>query len=375
MDKEDVFAYIYSKSGLSNRTLNTLCKLTGRFELIQFLQKEDVYGLIDEKYLYKLLSLNDDISCDYMSYEKSARIFYSDLKVKKIKWTHLTCPDYPKRLKTLEDPPSLLFYIGELPDENVPTVSIIGARECSEYGKKMACTFSKELSMEGVQIISGMARGIDGIAQKTCADAGGRTFAVLGSGTDVIYPPENKDIYSKIIVKGGILSELYPGTQPEKKFFPARNRIISGLSDIVLVIEARKKSGTLITVSQALEQGREVFAVPGRVCDGLSYGCNELIANGAGVAMSTERILEAIGRERQYTFNDYSVNYRLDFRDSIQKDIVNLLRQQTMNVDELYEIMRDGIDYSDLIEKLMEMQLLDLIYKSGNNYVLRGEYI
>ena len=168
---------------------------------------------------------------------------------------------------------------------------------------------------------------------------------------------------------------MYPGTQPEKKFFPARNRIISGLSDIVLVIEARKKSGTLITVSQALEQGREVFAVPGRVCDGLSYGCNELIANGAGVAMSTERILEAIGRERQYTFNDYSVNYRLDFRDSIQKDIVNLLRQQTMNVDELYEIMRDGIDYSDLIEKLMEMQLLDLIYKSGNNYVLRGEYI
>jgi DNA processing protein len=137
-----------------------------------------------------------------------------------------------------------------------------------------------------------MARGIDGIAQKAALDAGGKSYAVLGCGVDICYPEENRDLYERLQQQGGILSEYPPGMQPIAKLFPPRNRIISGLSDLVLVIEARKRSGTLITVDMALEQGREVYALPGRVSDALSDGCNRLIRQGAGPATCPEDILE-----------------------------------------------------------------------------------
>jgi predicted Rossmann fold nucleotide-binding protein DprA/Smf involved in DNA uptake len=137
-----------------------------------------------------------------------------------------------------------------------------------------------------------MARGIDGIAQKAALDAGGKSFAVLGCGVDICYPEENRELYERLQQEGGVLSEYSPGVQPVAKLFPPRNRIISGLSDLVLVIEARKKSGTLITVDMALEQGREVYALPGRVSDALSDGCNRLIRQGAGPATCPQDILE-----------------------------------------------------------------------------------
>ena len=154
--------------------------------------------------------------------------------------------------------------------------------------------FARELSISGVQIISGLARGIDGIAQRNSIKVGGSTFGVLGCGVDVIYPKENDDIFNDILINGGLLSEFEPGTQPLRQYFPSRNRIISGLSDIVLVVEARKRSGTYITVTQALEQGREVYAVPGRITDALSDGCNNLIASGAGVAVDPNAVLEEL---------------------------------------------------------------------------------
>ena len=167
--------------------------------------------------------------------------------------------------------------MGKLPDENRPTVSIVGARNSSEYGKYAAKLFGERLAAAGVQVISGMARGVDGISQQSAIYAGGDSYGVLGSGVDVCYPEDNRRLYDSLITNGGVISEYLPGTQPKPQYFPQRNRIISGLSDVVLVIEAREKSGTLITVDMALEQGREVFAVPGRICDSLSYGCNSLI--------------------------------------------------------------------------------------------------
>ncbi len=139
-----------------------------------------------------------------------------------------------------------------------------------------------------------MALGIDGIGHKAALSAGGRTFAVLGCGVDICYPEENREIYDRLTAPSGILSEYPPGTVPKSGLFPPRNRIISGLSDVLLVVEARKKSGTLITVDQALEQGKEVYALPGRVTDALSYGCNNLIRQGAGIAMSPEELIEAV---------------------------------------------------------------------------------
>ncbi len=202
--------------------------------------------------------------------------------------------EYPERLREIPRPPKGLYILGELPDERMPTVAVIGARDCSEYGRHVASVLGAALGRSGVQVVSGMARGIDGIGQEAALDAGGKAYAVLGSGVDVCYPAQNRPLYEKLRTGGGILSEYPPGTPPLPGYFPARNRIVSGLADAVVVVEAREKSGTLITVDMALEQGREVYVVPGRVTDPLSKGCNRLMKLGAGILLNTEELVEEV---------------------------------------------------------------------------------
>lgn len=216
------------------------------------------------------------------------------LKDRGIRFISRCDDDFPEKLCYIPQPPFGIYIKGELPDPNKPSVAIIGARMCSEYGRYEARQFGMGLAMAGVQVISGMARGVDGISQKAALAAGGRSFGVLGCGVDICYPEENNDVYKRLCQEGGIISEYPPGTAPKANFFPMRNRIISGLADVVLVIEAREKSGTQITVDTALEQGREVLAVPGRVTDRLSDGCNILISQGAGIAIGVEDVLERI---------------------------------------------------------------------------------
>lgn len=199
---------------------------------------------------------------------------------------------FPDKLREIPDPPFGIYYKGKMPGETEPAAAIIGARLASGYGREQARRFGRQISARGIAVISGMARGIDGIAQKAALDAGGKSYAVLGCGVDICYPEENRELYERLQQQGGVLSEYPPGMQPIAKLFPPRNRIISGLSDLVLVIEARKRSGTLITVDMALEQGREVYALPGRVSDALSDGCNRLIRQGAGPATCPQDILE-----------------------------------------------------------------------------------
>ena len=161
--------------------------------------------------------------------------------------------DYPARLLEIPDPPERLYVLGRLPEENLPSVAIIGARECSEYGSYVAARLGECMGRNGIQVISGMARGIDGIGQTAALDAGGSSFAVLGSGVDVCYPARNRRLYERLRERGGVLSEYPPGTPALSRNFPPRNRIVSGLADAVVVVEAREKSGTLITVDMALE--------------------------------------------------------------------------------------------------------------------------
>lgn len=219
---------------------------------------------------------------------------YEKLCRQKIKFTCCGDKDYPRRLLEIPDAPFSLYYQGTLPSDEMPAAALIGARACSEYGAYVAREFGSKLSQAGIQIISGLAMGIDGISQEAALEAGGRSFGVLGCGVDICYPKSNRSVYEKCKQQGGILSEYPPGTKPAANLFPPRNRIISGLSDVVIVVEAREKSGTLITVDMALEQGREVFAVPGRITDSLSRGCNHLFRQGAGVAVSPVDILEAV---------------------------------------------------------------------------------
>lgn len=208
----------------------------------------------------------------------------------------LADPGYPRRLRMIPDPPFFLFYIGRLPVDDRPSCAIVGSRQFTAYGKEMAEYFAGNLGAAGIQVISGMASGIDGIAGRAALGAGGLSAAVLGSSVEFCYPKSNRDLYESLSQRGGILSEYPPGTEPVRGHFPARNRIISGLSDLVLVIEARKQSGTRITVDCALEQGREVYAVPGRVTDSTSSGCNELLRDGASPAIDARDLLETLLR-------------------------------------------------------------------------------
>lgn len=180
-----------------------------------------------------------------------------------IKMINIRSEKYPEKLRHIYAPPQVLYVLGNEKILNDKSISIIGCRECSQYGKKVAYDFAKGFAKRNIIVISGLARGIDTYAHKGSVDVKGKTIAVLGCGLDVIYPPENKELYQQIIKNGGAIISEYPlKSKPEKHHFPARNRIISGLSDGVLVVEARKKSGTLITVEHALDQGKDVYAVP-----------------------------------------------------------------------------------------------------------------
>lgn len=224
--------------------------------------------------------------------------------------TFVTAEDeaYPGRLRVIPDPPYGLFFKGSLPEEEVLSVAVVGARECSGYGEFVAGGIGRVMGESGVQVISGMARGIDGISQSAALDAGGSSFGVLGSGVDICYPSSNRELYERLCGEreetggcGGVLSVYPPGTAARPQNFPPRNRIVSGLADVLIVVEARAKSGTLITVDMALEQGKEVYVVPGRVTDRLSDGCNRLIKQGAAVFLSPEDLLREITDDRMGT--------------------------------------------------------------------------
>ncbi len=201
-------------------------------------------------------------------------------------------PDYPARLRAIPDPPYVLFVKGELPPAEQPAIAIVGARRASPYGRHVAAELAAGLAKRGIVVVSGMALGADAAAHEGCLRAGGRTIAVLGCGVDVVYPPEHTQLYDRIVAQGAVISEAPPGSPPTRGCFPIRNRIISGLALGVVVVEASEKSGALITADHALEQGREVYAVPGSVNSPESRGAHKLLRDGAKLVESIEDILE-----------------------------------------------------------------------------------
>ncbi len=232
---------------------------------------------------------------------------YQRLGATGICYVNHTDDDFPEKLKNIASPPYGIFVKGSLPGPHKASVAIIGARECSEYGRLMAQYFGDRLAREGVQIISGMAWGIDGIAQTAALDAGGCSFGVLGCGVDIVYPGKNRPLYNRLCGEGnGLISEYGPGTGAHARLFPPRNRIISALCDVLLVVEARAKSGTLITVDMANDQGKCVMVVPGRLTDNLSVGCLNLMYQGALPATSVEAVLEQLNIKRQRKLSDVS---------------------------------------------------------------------
>lgn len=287
MEKERAYQYwLHNLPGIGDRNIEKLLK--------QFKSAEQIYHMgIDALRLTVQKKRREELEAFLLMWDVEEK--YEELLRKKIHFIPIDDKRYPERLRKLEHPPYALYCLGNLPEEQAPSAAIIGARECSEYGSYVAEAFARRLAQAGVSVISGMARGIDGISQQAALLAGGRTYAVLGSGVDVCYPASNRKLYEEIRQKGGgILSSFPPGTQPVKWQFCERNRIVAGLSDLVLVVEARLKSGTSLTVDMALEQGKSVYAVPGRLTDRLSDGCNYLLRQGAEIALTPEDIISEL---------------------------------------------------------------------------------
>ena len=213
------------------------------------------------------------------------------LKSYEISFVTVKDSEYPALLLDVYNPPFIIFYRGTLPKANEECVAMVGARRCSAYGKKASLALSSLLAKNGISVVSGLALGIDGFSHEGALSQGGRTYAFLGCGVDLCYPASHEDLFERITKNGAVMSEFPPGTKPLKNNFPVRNRLISGLSKRVVIVEAAEKSGSLITEDFALEQGREVYVFPGRYDDPLSRGTNKLIYQGAGVILSPEEFV------------------------------------------------------------------------------------
>lgn len=292
---------------------------------------------------------------------------YQELEESDISFVLYDDEDFPSRLKTINQSPAYLFVKGELPKNINPSVAIIGSRASTSYGTAIAEYFGEALANEGVDIISGMAVGIDAAGHRGALLSNtGKTFAVLGCGANIVYPKDNYYIYEKITEdkRGGIISEVPPNVPAISRNFPMRNRIISGLADIVLVVEAREKSGSLITVEYALDQGKDIMAVPGRISDPMSRGANELIANGARMANSPEDVLDCLNIAVYGEIKLPEKNIKL--LDNTEKIVYSTLDSTPKHIDDI--ALELELSHQEVIEALVELELKGLISQVSSNY-------
>lgn len=275
--------------------------------------------------------------------------------------------EYPSRFLHIAKPPEKLYVLGSLPNPDQPAVAIVGARNATPYGRAIAQKFASTLSLYGVQIISGFARGIDRAGHEGALQAGCPTYAVFGNGVDVCYPRENWDIYQSIPKQGGFISEFPPGTEPKAWTFPMRNRLISALADKLLVVEAKEKSGALITADFALEQGKDVYAVPGRLDDAASMGCNRLIAQGAAIALSPEELLQDFGIKEQ--MNKASCKNNEISLAPLEETVYSYIHLQPKHIEELMEECKMSLP--ELADILLGLEMKNCIKEISRNSYIR----
>lgn len=275
-------------------------------------------------------------------------------------------PDYPERLLEIDSPPPVLYLRGRLVPQDRWAVAVVGTRRPTPYGVSVARELATALAASGVTVVSGMARGIDGVAHRAALEAGGRTLAVLGSGLDQVYPPEHRRLAEEIAESGAVLSDYPLGTRPEPKNFPPRNRLISGLSLAVVVVEAGEGSGALITADFAAEQGREVFAVPGSIHSPASRGTNRLIEAGARPMLEPEQVLEALNLDA--LARQEQVEERLP-EDETERRLLLAMSADPVHVDEL--TVRTGLPVDQVSATLALLELKGRVRQVGGMHYVR----
>jgi DNA processing protein len=289
-----------------------------------------------------------------------ARIESQGIKI--LTWEDVS---YPQRLKEIDQPPPVLYVRGEYLPDDIFAVAIVGTRRVTPYGRQITEQLALFLASSGMTVISGLARGVDAIAHQTALKAGGRTIGVLGSGVDKIYPPEHRSLAEQMMESGAIISDYAPGTPPDASNFPPRNRIISGLSLAVVVVEAGETSGALITAEFAAEQGREIFAVPGSILAPQSKGTNKLIQNGALPLLNVEDLMQALDLTRM---GEHKAARKIIPGDETEARLMGVLGDEPVHVDEIRNQTAMPIEKVSATLALMELKGM-VRQVGGMNYV------
>ncbi len=353
------------------------------------------YLFVQNKQILKLIEYFGDIkeifSCDRKEIENSAILseekidfimsYRDEDKIKKIFkeyenfGAHIITifdDEYPKRLSNVDDAPAVLYVKGEIFPQDELAFSIVGSRKITEYGKESCRYIASDLAQNGITIVSGMANGADTVAHKAALEVGGRTIAVLGTGLNVIYPKRNEKLYHEISQNGAVISEFPANTKGAPYNFPRRNRIVSGLGLGVLVVEAKEKSGSLITAGIAGEQGRDVFAIPGNINSVYSRGANKLIQDGAKLVISPQDIYNEVREFEEFT-DDYKSKEvstdNLDLSDQ-EKSIVDILQLGEFSMDEIMDKTELDVQTTQML--ITKLELLDIVKSTAaGKYMLK----
>jgi DNA processing protein len=352
----ELFVDLYAVPRMNETRLKNL--------LARFGTPERVFDAAPDE-LTEVKGVDEELASGVRSYQRSEE---TDRRLKAaqalgMKTVCYSDDDFPENLKQLAHMPPVLFVRGEIQPGDSMAAAVVGTRMPSHYGRQVAEKLGRELAQHGVTVVSGLARGVDTFAHKGALDAGGRTLAVLGCGLDVHYPPENRKLYDSISAQGAVISEFSFGVEPLAMNFPKRNRVVSGLSQVVVAVEAGEKSGVLNTVAWATDQGRAVFAVPGNITSQQSLGINRLLKEGAKPVLSVDDILRELG-----------VAKRAEERAKVEvaveeKPVMEFLTAEPMHVDEICEGL--GMPMAGLLSVLMQLEIKGLVRQLPAKYFVK----
>ncbi|MGF7144783.1 DNA processing protein [Anaerotaenia torta] len=369
MEKIEYQYWLANLKNIGLRKIDVLLKLFGTAEAVYKAAEKELYALKKDKALPDRFSEADIETV--LRNRDAGRIHddYTKLLSRGIYFVTREDTEYPGQLRHICGAPYGLYVRGRLPGQEEKLLAVVGARDCSPYGREMAAWLAGAAAKAGIGIVSGLARGVDRYAHEGALAAGGRTYGVMGCGIDICYPREHINLYMEIKKEGGIISEYAPGTQPAAGNFPVRNRIISGLCQGILVVEARQKSGSLITVDQGLEQGKEIYALPGRAMDRLSEGCNNLIKMGAKLITSPKDILEDYFPNYEQNMDELKKNNKQ--LEKVEKIVYASLCLEPRSMEELARMT--GLPVDVLMEKLFFLELQGYARQIGKNYYVAQE--